>query len=59
MACESLGSGAYLASSWMVTFERPSFWVSIFLTLPTETPEIRTSASSASCVALVKAALNR
>ncbi len=42
-------TGAYLASTCTITSETPVFgFAVIFLTRPTETPEIRTSASCAS-----------
>ena len=59
MALVSRGIGAYFDSSWIVTFERPLGVVWMFLTLPTDTPEMRTSASLASCVASPKDVLNR
>jgi hypothetical protein len=56
----SRGSGAYFASSWIVASDRPvAASGSIVLTLPTETPEIRTSASCASCPASLKLTVNR
>jgi hypothetical protein len=54
------GTGAYCESSWIVTSERPVFlsgWMS--LTLPTGTPEMRTSASLASVVASGKLTTKR
>src|SRR5436190_19275248 len=51
MALVSRGIGAYFSCIWIVTFERPLGVVWMFLTLPTDTPEMRTSASLASCVA--------
>jgi hypothetical protein len=51
MAFASLGMGANFGSSWIVASVSPFFGV-MLLTLPTGTPEMRTSASWASCVAL-------
>jgi hypothetical protein len=54
------GSGAYFDLSSIVTMERPVFvsgWIA--LTFPTGTPEIRTSASVASCDASANDALTR
>ena len=60
IAFASAGSGLYLASSSSVTSERPVLASgSIALTLPTGTPEIRTSASVASCDASANDALTR
>ena len=56
----SLGIGAYWVSSWIVASEAPVFlsaWMT--LTLPTETPEIRTSASGDSVPASLKETLKR
>ena len=56
----SLGIGAYAASSWIVASEAPVFLSALMtLTLPTETPEIRTSASGDSVPASLKATLKR
>ena len=60
IACASEGSGAYFERSSIVTIERPvSVSGSIALTLPTGTPEIRTSASVASCDAWANDAVTR
>jgi hypothetical protein len=57
---ESTGSGAYLERSSTVTSVRPVFASgSIALTLPTGTPEMRTSASVASWDASANEALIR
>ena len=60
MARASDGSGAYFASSWRTTRERPvRASGSIDLTFPTGTPEMRTSASVESCEASANEAVTR
>ena len=55
----SSGIGAYCESSSIVAIASPLSPRSIDLTLPTETPEIRTSDSWASWVASVNGTSNR
>ena len=54
----SPGSARTAASISIVASARPSSASSMLLTLPTETPEIRTSDSTASCVASLKGTVN-
>ena len=55
----SLGTGAYLESISIVAIASLLSPRSIRLTLPTETPEMRTSDSWASCVASVNGTSKR
>ena len=60
MARLSTGIGEYSGCIWTVTLERPvSGMASIFLTVPTRTPEILTSASWASCPASLNGTVKR
>ena len=54
IARESLGIGAYRSSSWIVASVVSPGPSSSLTTLPTGTPEMRTSACWASCVASPK-----
>ena len=58
IACESAGSGAYWDLIWIVARVRPIWRVSL-TTLPTSTPEMRTSACSDSVTACGKSASKR